>query len=100
MNDNTDKCNVCTDKSCDDCKIIWSFLVEAISEAGIDFTSIEVLSNDAETFYLAIDGKENNYNIGIWDMYSNIIRYSVSEVKDDTEYMFIEDRIYIIPKGE
>lgn len=66
-------------------KEVNAFVEYVMYAAGIDNRTVTVLDFDLDRVYLAVDSKENNYTIRMWNIGEDGIRYSLFKDGDITE---------------
>ena len=73
---------------------LMAFVNDVCKEAGFDSKTVKVLDYDLDRIYLAVDCESNNYNIRMWDIRDNVIRYSLFELIGDCGKAIIESKNY------
>lgn len=64
-------------------------------EANITIDRVKILDYELDRIYLAVDGEENNYNIRIWNIDDQAIRYSLFYFDQDNTEEILKSRYYI-----
>lgn len=77
-------------------KEIIDFVKYVVCEANIDTDNISILDFDLDRVYLAIDSKENNYTIRMWNISEYDIRFSLYKNGEITEEI-IKSKYYEFP---
>jgi len=77
-------------------KEIIDFVKYVVSEANIDNDNITILDFDLDRVYLAVDSKENNYTIRMWNISEYGIRFSLYKDGEIAEEI-IKSKYYNFP---
>lgn len=75
-------------------KELLAFVSSVCDKAGFDMEKVKIIDYDLKRVYLAVDNESNNYNIRLWDMLPNAIRYSLFELVEDCGKPIIESQYY------
>lgn len=73
---------------------LLTFVLSVCNEAGFDIEKVNIIDYDLKRVYLAVDSESNNYNIRLWDILPNAIRYSLFELVKDSGKPIIESQYY------
>ena len=73
---------------------LLDFVSYVCNKAGFDMEKVKIIDYDLKRVYLAVDSESNNYNIRLWDIHPNVIRYSLFELVKDYGMPIIEIQYY------
>lgn len=73
---------------------LLTFFSYVCNKAGFDMEKVKIIDYDLKRVYLAVDSESNNYNIRLWDILPNAIRYSLFELVKDCGKPIIESQYY------
>ena len=73
---------------------LFTFVSSVCNKAGFDMEKVKIIDYDLKRVYLAVDSESNNYNIRLWDILPNAVRYSLFELVDDCGKPIIKSQYY------
>lgn len=73
---------------------LMAFVNDVCNEAGLNNKTVKVIDVDLDRIYLSVDSESNNYNIRMWDIRPNVIRYSLFELVGNCGKAIVNSKNY------